>query len=61
VVAFIDFDLAAAGDPMQDLGYMAWIWCVSSKPERGPVSFQANQIRLLVEAYEVSRKQRAGI
>ncbi|WP_258564624.1 phosphotransferase, partial [Streptomyces himalayensis] len=23
-VAFIDFDTAAPGDPLEDLGYMAW-------------------------------------
>ncbi|MEJ0035195.1 MAG: aminoglycoside phosphotransferase family protein [Gammaproteobacteria bacterium] len=60
-VAFIDFDLAGPGHPMQDLGYMAWTWCISSKPERGPVSFQAHQIRILAEAYGIPRQQRAAI
>jgi len=44
-VALIDFDLAMPGDPLEDLGYMAWSWCVSSKPERGPVTAQAQQVR----------------
>ncbi|MFF1839091.1 aminoglycoside phosphotransferase family protein [Streptomyces sp. NPDC058231] len=32
-VAFIDFDTAAPGNPLEDLGYMAWTWCISSKPQ----------------------------
>ncbi|MCX5048270.1 MULTISPECIES: aminoglycoside phosphotransferase family protein [unclassified Streptomyces] len=50
-VAFIDFDTAAPGDPLEDLGYMAWTWCVSSRPDRGPVTAQAAQVRLLADAY----------
>ncbi len=50
-VAFIDFDLAAPGEPMEDLAYMAWTWCISSKPERGPASKQAEQVRLLLDSY----------
>jgi hypothetical protein len=30
---------------------MAWSWCISSKPERGPASEQAQQVRTLAEAY----------
>jgi hypothetical protein len=30
-VAFIDFDFAAVGDPLEDVGYVAWSWCISSK------------------------------
>ncbi len=29
-IAFIDFD-QAPGSPLEDVGYMAWLWCVSSK------------------------------
>jgi hypothetical protein len=50
-VAFIDFDTAAPGDPLEDLGYMAWTWCVSSRPDRGPVSGQTAQVRLLADSY----------
>jgi hypothetical protein len=50
-VAFIDFDTAAPGDPLEDLGYMAWTWCVSSRPDRGPVTMQAAQVRLLADSY----------
>lgn len=45
----IDFDLAAPGDPLEDLGYAAWTWCIASKhadPER-----QAHQVRVLADAY----------
>jgi hypothetical protein len=51
--AFIDFDMAAAGDPLEDLGYMAWSWCISSKPSRGPVHGQAAQVRMLAEGYDL--------
>ncbi|MCH5677656.1 aminoglycoside phosphotransferase family protein [Streptomyces gilvus] len=50
-VAFIDFDTAAPGDPLEDLGYMAWTWCVSSKREASPVAAQAAQVRVLADAY----------
>ncbi|MEV6946854.1 aminoglycoside phosphotransferase family protein [Streptomyces sp. NPDC051172] len=49
--AFIDFDTAAPGDPLEDLGYLAWTWCVSSRSDRGPVSAQAAQVRLLADSY----------
>jgi tRNA A-37 threonylcarbamoyl transferase component Bud32 len=57
-VAVIDFDMAEPGDPLEDLGYMAWAWCVSSKPERGPVAEQAQQIRTLVDAYGLNSADR---
>ncbi|MEU6348692.1 aminoglycoside phosphotransferase family protein [Streptomyces sp. NPDC047072] len=57
-VAFIDFDTAAPGDPLEDLAYMAWTWCVSSRPDRGPVELQAAQVRLLADAYGLPPKDR---
>lgn len=60
-VAFIDYDLAAPGDPMEDLGYMAWTWCVSSKPSRGDVSEQARQVRILVDSYGLGPSDRIQI
>jgi len=51
--AFIDFDMAAPGEPFEDLGYMAWAWCISSKADRQPAEHQAHQVRVLAEAYEV--------
>jgi len=57
-VGLIDFDMAMPGDPLEDLGYMAWSWCVSSKSERGPVATQAQQVRVLVDAYGLSSEDR---
>lgn len=59
--AFIDFDLAAPGVPLEDIGYMAWTWCISSRPDRGPVACQAEQIRLLADAYGLGPSDRKGI
>lgn len=59
--AFIDFDMAAPGDPLEDIGYMAWTWCVSSRPDRGPVTFQAEQVRLLSDAYRLAAYDRGKI
>lgn len=49
--AFIDFDFAAPGAAIEDLGYMGWTWCVSSRPDRGPVEVQARQVKVLADAY----------
>ncbi|MEV6847383.1 phosphotransferase [Actinoplanes sp. NPDC051411] len=57
-VAFIDFDFAAVGDPLEDLAYMAWSWCISSKPSRGAPAGQAHQVRVLADAYGLSAGQR---
>ena len=57
-VAFIDFDFAAVGDPLEDVGYMAWSWCISSKPSRGLPTGQARQVRVLADAYGLSADQR---
>ncbi|MCW3842338.1 phosphotransferase [Micromonospora yasonensis] len=53
-VAFIDFDFAAPGHPLEDVGYLAWAWCISSRPDRGPATEQARQVRALVDAYGLS-------
>lgn len=57
-VAFIDFDMAAPGPALDDLGYMAWTWCVSSKAGRPPASEQARQVRLLADAYVLQEDER---
>ncbi|MEV0909032.1 aminoglycoside phosphotransferase family protein [Streptomyces hokutonensis] len=49
--AFIDFDTAAPGDPLEDVGYAAWTWCVSSRATAPPASAQAAQVRILADAY----------
>jgi aminoglycoside phosphotransferase (APT) family kinase protein len=61
VAAFIDFDMASPGEPLEDLGYMAWSWCVSSNQERPPVAVQAAQVRVLLDAYGLDPASRAGI
>lgn len=58
-VGLIDFDTAAPGSALEDLGYMAWAWCLSSNPLRGHVRFQVRQVRTLVDAYGASAAERA--
>ncbi|MFC5833873.1 aminoglycoside phosphotransferase family protein [Nonomuraea insulae] len=60
-VAFIDFDTAAPGNPLEDIGYMAWTWCISSKATAPPVTTQAAQIRVLTDAYGLPAARRAGV
>ncbi len=60
-VAFIDFDTAAPGHPLEDLGYLAWTWCVSSRPQAPPVQAQAARVRILADAYELDRPDRAAL
>ncbi|MEU2678236.1 phosphotransferase [Streptomyces sp. NPDC007107] len=50
-VAFIDFDMARPGDPLEDLGYMTWTWCISSRPQAPPARAQAAQVRTLADGY----------
>jgi hypothetical protein len=57
-VAFIDFDFAAAGEPLEDVGYLAWSWCIASKPSRGTPADQARQVRVLADAYGLAEEQR---
>lgn len=58
--AFIDFDMAAAGSPLEDLGYMAWTWCISSK-QTVPVARQAEQVRVLIDAYGLRYQERGAV
>lgn len=57
-VAFIDFDFAAVGDPLEDVAYTAWSWCISSDPARGLPTRQAHQVRVLADAYRLSAGRR---
>ncbi|MFJ9181113.1 phosphotransferase [Streptomyces sp. NPDC102360] len=59
--AFIDFDTAAPGDPLEDLGYMAWTWCISFKPTAPPATAQAAQVRTLTDAYGLDAASRAHV
>jgi hypothetical protein len=55
--AFIDFDMMAPGERLEDLGYMAWSWCISSKSARQPVSTQARQVGILARWYGICPSQ----
>ena len=57
-VAFIDFDMAAPGSPLEDVGYLAWLWCVSSKEDAPSVDVQAAQVRVLADAYGLADLER---
>lgn len=59
--AFIDFDTAAPGDPLEDVGYTAWTWCVSSRPTAPPVAIQAAQVRGLADAYRLDASGRGRL
>ncbi len=60
-VAFIDFDTAAPGHPLEDVGYAAWTWCVSSKLTAPPATAQAAQVRILADAYGLDALTRADL
>lgn len=60
-VALIDFDMAAPGAALDDVGYMGWAWCVSGKPTREPVERQAAQVRILADAYGLVAEQRGRL
>ncbi|MGW3124378.1 phosphotransferase family protein [Streptomyces sp. NPDC001107] len=60
-VAFIDFDTAAPGNALEDLGYMAWTWCISSKPDAAPATVQAAQLRILADAYGLDSTTRSSL
>jgi aminoglycoside phosphotransferase (APT) family kinase protein len=53
----IDFDLTAPGDPLEDLGYAAWTWCIASK--HADPARQAHQVRLLADAYGLNTNRTA--
>ncbi|WP_370137672.1 phosphotransferase family protein [Streptacidiphilus sp. EB103A] len=60
-VALIDFDTAAPGDPVTDIAYMAWTFCVSSKPTTPPTAVQAAQVRVLTDAYGLDAASRTHL
>jgi hypothetical protein len=49
-VAFIDWTSCRPGDRLDDLGYMAWTWCIQSEGNV-PVGAQAAHLRELRDAY----------
>ncbi|TCC28276.1 aminoglycoside phosphotransferase family protein [Kribbella speibonae] len=58
-VALIDFDLAEPGDPLEDLGYAAWTWCIASK--YGDADRQAAQVGVLADAYGLPATDRTAL
>lgn len=58
-VAFIDFDTTAPGDPLEDLGYLAWTWCISSKVCAPEPRVQARQVRAAADAYGLDSEKRS--
>lgn len=55
----IDFDTAAPGSRLEDIGYAAWTWCIASKYD--DARRQAEQVRVLVDAYGLSAPQRHAV
>ncbi|MGC5019074.1 phosphotransferase [Micromonospora sp. DT47] len=49
-VAFIDWDSCRPGDRLDDLGYMAWTWCIQSQGHV-PIEGQARHLRELRDGY----------
>ncbi|MEV0289854.1 MULTISPECIES: phosphotransferase [unclassified Kribbella] len=57
--ALIDFDLANPGNPLEDVAYLAWTWCIASKhndPEP-----QATQVKLVADTYALTTTQRQSL
>jgi len=49
-VAFIDWASSRPGSRLEDLGYMAWTWCIQSNG-RIPIADQAQHLRELSDGY----------
>jgi hypothetical protein len=49
-VAFIDWTSCQPGDRLDDLGYMAWTWCIQADGGE-PIDVQAAHLRELRDAY----------
>ncbi len=58
--AFIDFDEAAPGSRLEDVGYLAWTWSISSK-QVTPLEDQARQVRLIADAYGLEVAERRAL
>ncbi|MGH1550373.1 phosphotransferase family protein [Leifsonia poae] len=50
-VALIDWDSVHPGDPMEDVGYAGWTWCIYATGNV-PVVDQARRLRLLADGYD---------
>ena len=52
-IALIDFDEAREGDPVEDVGYLAWK-ALRLIPEGPPVDEQRRRLRVLADAYGIA-------
>ncbi|MEN2737256.1 phosphotransferase [Microbacterium sp. X-17] len=50
-VALIDWDSVHPGDPMEDVGYAGWTWCIYAVGNV-PVVDQARRLRLFADGYD---------
>jgi thiamine kinase-like enzyme len=60
-IAFLDFDMIAPGERLEDLGYMAWSWCISAKSSRQPVETQARQVSIPARGYDINEVDRHNL
>jgi len=58
--AFIDFAEAAPGSRLEDVGYMAWTWSITSK-QTLPLPRQAEQVRLIADTYGLAEAERQAL
>ncbi|GAA3473650.1 hypothetical protein GCM10018965_082030 [Nonomuraea roseola] len=49
-IAFIDWSSSRPGDRLDDLGYMAWTWCIQSQGQV-PITEQARHLREIRDGY----------
>ncbi|MFM9462721.1 phosphotransferase [Streptomyces scabiei] len=59
-IALIDFYEAAPGSRLEDVGYMAFTWSISSK-QGIPLEHQARQVRLIADAYGLLEAERLAL
>lgn len=59
-IAIIDFAEAAPGSRLEDVGYMAWTWTISSKQVM-PLQEQADQVRVIADAYGLEDVERHAL
>jgi hypothetical protein len=61
-VAFIDFDCARPGDPLEDVYYLAWTFALNSYPlPHQTVAQQRDACIAVCDGYGLSRKLRQGL
>lgn len=58
--ALIDWDSVHPGDPMEDLGYAGWTWCIYAVGNV-PIVDQARRLRLLADGYDPNLQSEAVI